>query len=147
MDEPRNRSGSRTKFATPRVLVVDDIEENRELYATALTDAGFEVELAADGLDAIDSALLRRPDVIVMDLSMPTLDGWETTRRIRAHVELKGIYVIAFSAHDEASSVRMALDAGCDEFVKKPCAVATLVARVTSAIRRRPQTIRADSGS
>ena len=120
----------------PRVLVVDDLEENRELYGRALTDAGFEVELAADGVDAIESALLRRPDVIVMDLAMPVLDGWEATRRIRAHADLKDIYVIAFSGHGDGQSVRVALAAGCDEFIGKPCTTRTFVETVAEAIRR-----------
>jgi CheY-like chemotaxis protein len=102
------------------VLVVDDYEDTRELYEVCLLEAGFRVATASDGEAAVALALSLRPDAIVMDLSMPVLDGWDATRRIRAEAGLKEIYIVALSASDGEASRAMAFDAGCDDFISKP---------------------------
>lgn len=127
-------SGKRTKAVLPVVLVVDDIEDNREIYSATLRKAGFAVETAADGAEAVMRAQMIRPDVIIMDLAMPGVDGWDATRRIRALPELAGVVILAVSAYVDGVSRKLALDAGCNDFVAKPCLPATLVERIRAAV-------------
>ena len=138
MENDRKRSGTRTKFRGPHVLVVDDVDENRAIYALALHRAGFHVEVAADGVEALERVVELAPHVIVMDLSMPRMDGCEATRRIRASATGHQIYIIAFSGQDDPKSVEAALAAGCDEFLSKPCRLGLLVERVDAACGPRP---------
>lgn len=105
----------------PLVLVVDDFEDNREMYASYLQFAGFRVAQAADGHEALDKAFSLLPDVIVMDLSLPGLDGWEATRRLKRDARTREIKVVAVTGHALAGHSKGARDAGCDAFVTKPC--------------------------
>jgi CheY-like chemotaxis protein len=106
----------------PRVvLIVDDFEDNREMYAEYFRFSGWVVEEARTGHEAIDKAVEQVPDVIVMDLSLPGIDGWEATRRIKADPRTRHIPVIALTGHALAGFSRGARDAGCDAFVTKPC--------------------------
>lgn len=130
-------SGSRTgeDSRPPVVLLVDDVEDNRDLYETIFVHDGFEVVSAKNGEEAVAFAREHRPDVIIMDLSMPVLDGWEATRRIRTDVGLAATYIIAVSGFADARSRKRAIESGCDEFLPKPCLPRDLVARVRSALR------------
>ncbi|GAC1525960.1 MAG: response regulator [Polyangiales bacterium] len=110
-----------TRGALPRVLVVDDFADNRELYASTLAVAGFVVEEAENGQEALDAIALRRPGVVVMDLSMPVLDGWEATRRIKADAATAGIVVIAVTGHATKIGIERAKASGADAVVAKPC--------------------------
>lgn len=103
------------------VLVVDDVEDNRNIYATYLTHQGFHVEQAVDGEDALAKIAAAKPDVIVMDLTMPVLDGWEATRRIKADAATNDIVVIALTGHVYGESLRRAEEAGADAVLTKPC--------------------------
>ena len=103
------------------ILVADDFADNRELFATALADAGYEVEEAENGQVALDIIGRRHPIVVVMDLSMPVLDGWEATKRIKADPATQGILVIAITGHATRASMQRAKDAGADAVVAKPC--------------------------
>jgi CheY-like chemotaxis protein len=109
------------------VLVVDDYEDTRLLYVEHLEEAGFRVAVAGDGHEAVAMALSLRPDAIVMDLSMPRLDGWDATRRIREEPSMASTYVIALSAMDGEISREMAFDAGCNDFIAKPFLATALV--------------------
>jgi CheY-like chemotaxis protein len=102
------------------VLIADDYEDTRLLYAEHLEASGFRVVDAADGEQAVALALSLRPDAIVMDLSMPKLDGWDAIRRIRADEQMAGVYIIALSAMESEVSREMAFDAGCNDFIGKP---------------------------
>lgn len=102
------------------VLIADDYEDTRLLYAEHLEESGFRVVDAADGEQAVALALSLRPDAIVMDLSMPKLDGWDAIRRIRADERMAGVYIIALSAMESELSREMAFDAGCNDFIAKP---------------------------
>lgn len=102
-----------------KILVVEDNELNRELVIQLLED-DYEVTAAFDGAAGIDAALQLRPDLVLMDLSLPVLDGWEATRRLRADPSIAGTPVIALSAHASAADIQRALDAGCDAYVTKP---------------------------
>ena len=122
----------------PLVLVVDDFEDNREMFAEYLELSGFQVAQAVSGREAIERATQLVPDVILMDLSLPELDGWEATRRIKADARTGHVPVIALSGHALADHAREAKEAGCDAFLTKPCLPETLVAEV-----RRQLTLRA----
>jgi len=113
------RSGITSRFR-PRVLVVDDSEDNRELCAALLARRGYEVATACDGEEAVEKAVALRPHVIVMDVAMPTMDGWEATRRIRANASTSAIYIIVLTAFGDAESRRQSFAAGCNEHVVKP---------------------------
>jgi len=104
----------------PLVLVVDDYQDAREMYAESLGASGFNVAEAETGDEAVAKAFELVPDVIVMDLSLPVLDGWEATRRIKADVTLRGIPIIALSAHAMAGDEERALQSGCDAYLSKP---------------------------
>lgn len=104
-----------------RVLVVDDFDDAREMYAEYLEFAGFQVETARNGLEAVEKAQEASPDIILMDLSLPIMDGWEATRRIKQDARTRDIPVMALSGHVFSGNAEQARDAGCDEFVAKPC--------------------------
>lgn len=129
----RGRTG-RTERAL--VLVVDDYEDARLLYAEALAEAGFDVEHAANGDEAIAQAARVKPDVILMDMSMPGTDGWDATRRIRADEREHVAHIIAVTAVTGSESRTLAFDAGCDAFIAKPCTPDVLVAAVRAAVAR-----------
>ena len=105
---------------TPLILVVDDFSDNREMYAEYLRFSGFRVEEATNGREALDKAELNPPDAIVMDLSLPEMDGWEATRRLKADPATAGIPVVAATAHAMVGDREKALAAGCDEYFTKP---------------------------
>lgn len=111
----------------PHVLVVEDYDDAREMYAVYLEMAGFRVSQAATGLEAVERALAELPDVIVMDLALPGIDGWEATRRIKAHPSTARVPVMALTGHVLPPHAAAAREAGCDAFVVKPCAPDELV--------------------
>jgi two-component system, cell cycle response regulator DivK len=119
----------------PVVLVVDDNDDTRAMYAHLLKSAGFEVMLAADGDEAL-AAADQRPAVIIMDLAMPGLNGWEATRRLKTSERTKDIPIIVLTAHSLDHYREVALAAGCDAFLSKPCAIEDLVAAVRRALER-----------
>ena len=130
-----NRGGLR---ARPVVLIAEDQQELRQLYAQQLVISGFDVIEAANGAEAIDLTSLNLPDVILMDLSMPVVDGWEATKRLRADERTAHIPVVALTAHDGSGELQRATTAGCNWFVPKPCppdALITEVRRILSGPR------------
>jgi two-component system, cell cycle response regulator DivK len=102
-----------------KILVVEDVEFNRDLLVQLLEDS-YEVFSAADGAAGIQLAARERPDLILMDLSLPVIDGWEATRRIKAQAALRDIPIIALSAHAMRGDREKALCSGCDEYLSKP---------------------------
>jgi CheY-like chemotaxis protein len=108
------------KRGAPLVLVVDDFAAGRELCAEYLSFRGYEVATAADGAEALEKAFELEPDVILMDLSLPAIDGWEATRRLRSDPRTRAIKIIALTAHALETERTRALEAGCDEVVTKP---------------------------
>jgi CheY-like chemotaxis protein len=122
----------------PMVLIAEDQAELRQLYAQQLSMSGFEVIEASNGAEAISLTSANLPDVILMDLSMPVVDGWEATRRLRADRRTAHIPVVALTAHDGSGELQRATTAGCNWFVPKPCppdALITEVRRVLSMPR------------
>lgn len=132
--EARTSSGSRTKLSAPVVLVVDDIEDNVDLFASVLRRENMIVATALDGAQALDVVAAERPTVVVTDLAMPVMDGLELIRRLRADEHGARIYVIVVSAFSDPASRKAAAAAGADEYLEKPCPPGVLIERVRAAM-------------
>jgi|SRR3954468_3574479 two-component system cell cycle response regulator DivK len=133
-----------TPSRTPIVLIAEDFEDARELYREYLEFSGFEVLTAANGREAIDRAVEEQPDLILMDASMPVLDGWQATRALKADPQTRHIPILALTAHAFDDARQQAKAAGCDGFITKPCLPDDLVSQVRSALdggghRRKPR--------
>jgi two-component system cell cycle response regulator DivK len=113
-----------------RVLIVDDYSDAREMYAEFLVFSGFDVIEASNGLEAIARAVDSAPDIILMDLSLPVMDGWEATRRLKADARTASIPVVALTGHSMDGLSAVARSAGCEAFVTKPCAPEDLVSHI-----------------
>lgn len=114
----------------PLILVVDDYEDAREMYAEYLRFCGYRVAEARNGNEALEQAFALRPDLILMDLSLPGMDGWEATRQLKADDRTRQIPVVALTGHALAGASEGAKKAGCDSFVTKPCLPDDLVVEV-----------------
>jgi CheY-like chemotaxis protein len=119
---------------TPLILLVEDFEDARELYRDYLEFSGFAVQTAANGREAIDLAITLQPDLILMDASMPVLDGWQATRELKGNAATQHIPVLALTAHAFDDARQQAKAVGCDGFVTKPCLPDDLVARVRATL-------------
>jgi two-component system cell cycle response regulator DivK len=122
------------KTDRPRVLLVDDYPDAREMYAEYLDFSGFEVIEAANGMEAMQRAADTQPDIILMDLSLPVMDGWEATRRLKADKRTEHIPVVALTGHALAGISEGAKKAGCDAFVTKPCLPEDLVKEIRKVL-------------
>lgn len=118
----------------PKILVVEDNEENRDSLKRRLERRGFTVLIAEDGQQGIDTATAEKPDLILMDMNMPVLDGWEATRRIKALPDLAGTPVIALTAHAMTGDRERALEAGCVDYHTKPIEFSKLMAQLESIL-------------
>src|SRR5206468_1750595 len=118
------------KSDRPRVLLVDDYPDAREMYAEYLEFSGFEVVEAENGMEALQRAVETSPDIILMDLSLPVMDGWEATHRLKADKRTASIPVVALTGHALAGISEGAKRAGCDAFVTKPCLPEDLVKEI-----------------
>jgi two-component system, cell cycle response regulator DivK len=126
-----NKKLASAKATTPpMILVVDDFEDNRVMYVEYLQFQGFRVAEAVNGADAVARTIELLPALVVMDLSLPVMDGWEATRRLKSNPLTQHIVIIALSGHAEAAHAKRALDAGCDDFVAKPCLPENLLAKI-----------------
>ena len=114
----------------PLILVVDDYQDAREMYAEYLQYSGFRVAEAKNGNEAVAQARSLKPDLILMDLSLPGMDGWEATRVLKADEETRRIPIVALTGHALAGASEGARKAGCDSFVTKPCLPDDLVVEV-----------------
>jgi len=118
------------------VVLVDDHDSQREIYELALSTAGFVVHEAASGERAIEMVRVPRPDVVVLDLAMPKLDGWEVCRRLKADAATRGIPIIIVTAHIALGIRESTERAGCDAYLTKPCLPEKLIATVRDHLRR-----------
>lgn len=114
----------------PLVLVVEDYQDAREMYAAYLQFSGYRVAEATNGLEAIEQANALMPDIILMDLALPKMDGWEATRRLKLQESTRHIPIVALTGHALAGHAEGARLAGCDSFVTKPCLPDALVAEI-----------------
>jgi two-component system, cell cycle response regulator DivK len=115
---------------SPLVLVVEDYQDAREMYAAYLQFSGYRVAEAANGLEALDKTRELMPDIILMDLALPKMDGWEATRRLKADEQTRHIPIVALTGHALAGHAEGARQAGCDAFVTKPCLPDALVSEI-----------------
>ena len=131
-------SGVSSSPSVPMILVVDDTLDARELYAEYLRIAGLRAEVAEDGYDAVAKATALRPSVIIMDLAMPRMDGWEATRRLKQDPLTRDIPIIALTGHVIERSRERAIEAGADGYLTKPCFPDSLLAEV-QRVMKEPQ--------
>ena len=117
-----------------RILLVEDNPENRDMLSRRLIRRGFEVEFAEDGAEAVQKAKDASPALILMDLSLPIMDGWEATRRIKADAQTAAIPVIALTAHAMSSDREQALNAGCDDYDTKPVDLERLLGKMQALL-------------
>ena len=119
-----------------RILIVEDNELNRDMLARRLQRANFDVALASDGEEGVALALQIVPDLVIMDLSLPKLDGWAATTQIKAAPATAAVPVLALTAHAMDSDRQRALDAGCDDYDTKPVELARLLEKIRALIDR-----------
>jgi CheY-like chemotaxis protein len=124
----------------PKLLLVEDNEMNRDMLSRRLARRGYGVLIATDGEQGVALASREKPDLILMDMSLPVLDGWEATRRLKADETLKHIPIIALTAHAMSTDEQKAREAGCDDFDTKPIELARLLAKIEAQLQRRPAT-------
>ena len=115
---------------TKLVLVVDDFVDNLEMYSEYLSFSGYRVIQATNGREAVETAKAEHPDIIIMDLSLPVMDGWEATRLLKADEGTRAIPVLALTGHALAAHSKEAQTAGCDSFLTKPCMPDLLVVEI-----------------
>jgi two-component system, cell cycle response regulator DivK len=120
----------------PKILLVEDNEMNRDMLSRRLIRKGFEVAMATDGQQGVDMAVSEAPDLILMDMSLPVLDGWEATRRIKANDASKRVPIIALTAHAMAGDREQALAAGCDDYDAKPVEFTRLMGKIEALLAR-----------
>lgn len=124
-----------------RILLVEDNPTNREMLSRRLQRAGYKVLLALDGQQAIASTSTNLPDLVLMDLNMPVLDGWEAARQIKSQHATRHIPIIALTAQAEAEERRRAFEAGCDDYETKPIQFDRLLAKVTALLKSRTESV------
>jgi CheY-like chemotaxis protein len=123
-----------------KVLLVEDNEMNRDMLSRRLIRQGFQVVVAVDGGEGVAQAFAILPDIILMDMSLPVLDGWEATRQLKADGRTKSIPVIALTAHAMAGDRQQALEAGCDDYDTKPIELPRLLEKMRRLIAEHPRT-------
>jgi two-component system cell cycle response regulator DivK len=122
----------------PKILLVEDNEMNRDMLSRRLERKGFQVVCAVNGQEGLNLAITGKPDLILMDMSLPVLDGWEATRRLKADPATRTIPVIALTAHAMATDEQKAREAGCDDFDTKPIELSRLLGKMDALLPRSP---------
>lgn len=121
---------------TIRLLLVEDNEMNRDMLSRRLIRKGFEVLIAVDGQEGIDQTLAEKPDLILMDMSLPIVDGWEATRRLKANPDCCNIPIIGLTAHAMDGDREKCLQAGCNEYETKPIDLASLLDKISHQLNQ-----------
>jgi two-component system, cell cycle response regulator DivK len=121
----------------PRILVVEDNEMNRDMLSRRLARKKYEVLVAVDGGEGVVMARSEAPDLILMDMSLPVVDGWEATRRLKASPETKAIPIIALTAHAMSGDREKAMEAGCDDYDTKPVELPRLLGKIEALLGER----------
>jgi two-component system cell cycle response regulator DivK len=122
-----------------KILLVEDNEMNRDMLSRRLQRRGYEVVIAVDGSQGLEMAQSETPDLILMDMSLPVLDGWEATRRLKAAPETSSIPIIALTAHAMSGDREKALEAGCDDYDTKPTELDRLLEKIQALEAREPR--------
>jgi CheY-like chemotaxis protein len=117
-----------------KILLVEDNEMNRDMLSRRLIRNGYEVVIAIDGQQGVDMALSERPNIILMDMSLPVIDGWEATRRIKADASTRAIPVIGLTAHAMAGDREKAIEAGCEDYDTKPIELPRLLGKIAALL-------------
>jgi two-component system cell cycle response regulator DivK len=121
-----------------RILLIEDNEMNRDMLSRRLTRRGYEVLVAVDGQQGLDRAAADAPDLIVMDMMLPVIDGWQATRRLKQSETTRAIPVIALTSHAMSGDRERAIDAGCDDYDTKPVELDRLLTKIEALLKRRP---------
>ena len=121
-----------------KILLVEDNEMNRDMLSRRLARRGYEVVIAVDGAEGVDKAGTEAPALILMDMSLPVVDGWDATRRIKAAPATRAIPIIALTAHAMSGDREKAVEAGCDDFDTKPVDLARLLGKIEALLARKP---------
>lgn len=139
--EPRGRPGApprivstKDKVGMSKILLIEDNEMNRDMLSRRLARKGYDVILAVDGRQGVDMARSERPDLILMDMSLPVMDGWEASRTLKADGETRAIPIIALTAHALSEDRQSALDAGCDDYDTKPVDLKRLLGKMEALL-------------
>ncbi|MDE5081075.1 MAG: response regulator [Trichodesmium sp. St18_bin1] len=119
-----------------KILLVEDNEMNRDMLSRRLVRKKFEVVIAVDGVEGVEMSISKAPNIIIMDMSLPELDGWEATRRIKANPQTKSIPVIAMTAHAMTGDREKCLQAGCDDYDTKPVELSRLLDKIKNLISK-----------
>jgi CheY-like chemotaxis protein len=119
-----------------KILLVEDNEMNRDMLSRRLERRGYEVVIAVDGREGVDLARSAGPDLILMDMSLPVIDGWEATRQLKSAPEMKGVPIIALTAHAMSGDREKALEAGCDDYDTKPIELPRLLAKIDALLTK-----------
>src|SRR5437870_6758821 len=117
-----------------KILIVEDNEMNRDMLSRRLIRRGYEIVMAVDGAEGIAAAMVGHPDLILMDMSLPVVDGWEATRRLKADAATRAIPVIGLTAHAMAEDRQKVMDAGCDDYETKPLDLARLLVKIEALL-------------
>ena len=121
-----------------KILLVEDNEMNRDMLSRRLERRGYEVVIAVDGQQGVDLAQSSAPDLILMDMSLPVIDGWEATRQLKAMDRMKGVPIIALTAHAMSGDREKALDAGCNDYDTKPIELPRLLGKIEALLGAKP---------
>ncbi len=124
----------------PKILLVEDNEMNRDMLSRRLVRKGYEVFIAVDGAEGVEMSISKEPDLILMDMSLPVLDGWQATTQIKANSETQNIPVIAMTAHAMAGDREKCLAAGCDEYDTKPVEFPRLLDKIQKLLSNKATT-------
>jgi two-component system, cell cycle response regulator DivK len=119
-----------------RILIVEDNEMNRDMLSRRLERKGYSITMAVDGGAGVEKAIEEVPNLILMDMSLPVLDGWEATRRVKANPQTRHIPVIALTAHAMTGDRDKAMEAGCDDYDTKPIDLARLLSKITTQLQK-----------
>jgi two-component system cell cycle response regulator DivK len=120
----------------PKILLIEDNEMNRDMLSRRLERRGYQVIIAVDGQEGVALAQSHAPDLILMDMSLPVLDGWEATRQLKAALETRAIPIIAMTAHAMSGDREQALEAGCDDYDSKPVEFARLLGKIQALLNK-----------
>jgi CheY-like chemotaxis protein len=123
----------------PKILLVEDNEMNRDMLSRRLERRGYKVALAADGEEGVTLAQSESPDLILMDMSLPVIDGWEATRQLKAMPTMRNVPIIALTAHAMSGDREKALEAGCDDYDTKPIELPRLLEKIAALLQKRPE--------